>query len=47
MGNFIITFMLFPSLTVSDKNFEFDFVWSSLIFIAMYNIGDTAGKYLG
>lgn len=43
--NFVITMMLFPELTVKMK-FKFNFVWSNLIFIFIYGLGDLIGKML-
>ena len=45
-GNYIMTFLVFPNLTVNKKYDDLDFVWSSLIFFFMYNLGDTLGKFL-
>lgn len=45
MFNFIITLSLFPDLALR-KTFSFDFVWSSLIFVFLYGLGDTIGKFL-
>lgn len=45
MLNFVITLGLFPGLAV-QKKFEIDFVWSSLIMILLYGLGDMTGKFL-
>jgi hypothetical protein len=37
--------MLFPDLTVKIK-FHFSKVWSSLIFIFLFGLGDALGKFL-
>lgn len=44
--NFIITFMLFPDLTLS-KTTALSPTWSSIVFLMAYNIGDFAGKTMG
>ena len=44
--NYVITFILFPALTV-EKKMNMDAVWATLIFLLMYNLGDTAGKSIG
>ena len=44
--NYIITFLVFPNLTISKKYDDLQFVWSSLLFFFMYNIGDTIVKYI-
>ncbi len=46
-ANFIITFLLFPSLTIDKKFDDISTVWSSLIFVTAYNVGDTIGKMVG
>jgi len=45
-ANYIITFLVFPNLTINKKYDGLEFVWSSLIFFFMYNIGDTLGKFI-
>ena len=46
MLTFVITFTLYPGPTFI-KNFpDLDDVWKVIIFNLMYNIGDTAGKYM-
>lgn len=44
-SNYVITMMLFPDLTVKIA-FGFSKVWSSLIFILLFGIGDTVGKII-
>ena len=44
--NYIITFLVFPNLTINKKYDDLDFVWSSLLFFCVYNIGDTIGKFI-
>lgn len=44
-SNFVITMMMFPDLTVKIR-FDFSKVWSSLIFIFLFGLGDTIGKFL-
>lgn len=41
----MITMMLFPDLTVRIR-FGFSPVWSSLIFIFFFGLGDTVGKFM-
>ena len=43
---YIITFLVFPNLTVNKKFDDLPFVWSSLLFVFFYNIGDTVGKII-
>ena len=45
-GNYVVTFLVFPNLTVNKKYQDLPFVWSSLIFFFMYNLGDTVGKFV-
>jgi len=45
-ANYIITFLVFPNLTINKKYDGLEFVWSSLIFFFMYNVGDTLGKFI-
>ena len=44
--NYIITFLVFPNLSIKKKYEDLDFVWSSLLFLFTYNVGDTIGKFL-
>lgn len=44
--NYIITFLVFPNLTIQKKYDGLEFVWSSLIFFFVYNVGDTLGKFI-
>ena len=44
--NYIITFLVFPNLSIKKKYDDLDFVWSSLLFLFIYNIGDTIGKFV-
>lgn len=44
--DFVVTFMLFPSLTLAKKT-SLGTVWTSIIMLMMYNIGDFAGKLIG
>ncbi len=44
--NYIITFLVFPNLTINKTYDNIEFVWSSLIFFFMYNLGDTVGKFV-
>lgn len=43
--NYLVTMMLFPDLTVKIK-FDFSQVWSTLIFLFLFALGDTIGKFL-
>ena len=45
-GNYIITFILYPDITIRKK-FDWDEIWSGVILILVYNIGDTLGRLLG
>lgn len=44
--NYIITFIVFPNLTINKKYEGLEFVWSSLLFIFVYNVGDFIGKLI-
>lgn len=44
--DFVITFMLFPSLTLA-KTTSLGKVWTSIIMLLFYNIGDFTGKLAG
>lgn len=44
--DFVVTFMLFPSLTLAKKT-SLGPVWTSIIMLLMYNIGDFVGKLVG
>lgn len=43
--NFLVTMLLFPDLTVKIT-FNFSRTWSGLIFIFVFGLGDTIGKFL-
>lgn len=45
-ANYIITFLVFPNLTINKKYDGLEFVWSSLLFLFTYNVGDTIGKFI-
>lgn len=45
-ANYIITFLVFPNLTINKKYNDIEFVWSALLFIFTYNVGDTIGKFI-
>jgi hypothetical protein len=45
LSSLMMTFILFPSLSVK-KTFDFDFLWSSLLIIFTFNVGDTVGKII-
>lgn len=44
--NYVMTFLLFPNLTVAKKT-NIEAVWSTLLFLLMYNVGDFVGKIIG
>jgi hypothetical protein len=44
--DFVMTFMLFPSLTLTTKT-SLGGTWTSIIMLLMYNIGDFLGKLIG
>lgn len=44
-ADYVITMMMFPDLTVKIK-FDFSPVWSSLILLLLFALGDMIGKYL-
>jgi hypothetical protein len=44
--DYLITFMLFPSLTLTTKT-SFGGTWTSILMIIMYNLGDLLGKIIG
>jgi hypothetical protein len=44
--NYIVTFLVFPNLSIKKKYDNLDFVWSSLLFLFTYNVGDTIGKFI-
>lgn len=41
-----MTFLVFPNLTIHKTYDNLEFVWSSLIFFLIYNVGDTLGKFI-
>lgn len=43
---YIVTFLVFPNLSIRKKYEDLDFVWSSLLFLFTYNVGDTIGKFV-
>jgi len=45
MLTFVITFALFPGPTLSKTFEDVNVSWSVIIFLLVYNIGDTLGKY--
>jgi hypothetical protein len=45
-ANYVITFLVFPNLTINKKFEGGDFVWTSLGFLLAYNVGDTLGKFV-
>lgn len=44
--NYVVTFLVFPNLVIHKEYSNLEFVWSSLIFFFVYNVGDTLGKYI-
>ena len=44
--NYVITFMLFPNLSLA-RTTALPPVWSILLFLVVYNLGDFAGKIIG
>jgi hypothetical protein len=46
IGNYIITFTLFPGPTLSKTFQDMPIAWSVVTFLLAYNIGDTVGKYI-
>ena len=45
-SNYIVTFLVFPNLTINKSQKNLEFVWSALLFIFTYNVGDTIGKFI-
>lgn len=45
--NYVITFTLFPGPTLSKTFPSISNAWSNVVFLLVYNIGDTVGKYSG
>ena len=44
--NYIITFMLFPNMTLA-RSTDLPPIWTILLFLFIYNLGDFVGKIIG